>query len=218
MLNSEAQYEEGIESYAQIVAQGDDELVQMGFPPAQHPVAKDGSMLERPQMPTSVSSLTLAQISDHMSVLTGWYSYALEVLPTVLSERNAAESARDFAWSKIRKSHEGTVADKDDETRCDARYIEANTRYETCEYKYRRIKAICDGLLREIETLSRAMNSKEQDTRATGMGLNAARKAYGQGQGPMTKGHPGNLFRTKPVGRPLSPPPKSSPPSDYGDD
>lgn len=198
MPHLEASYEEGVRSYTQTVTQGDDELAQMGFPQAQHPVTSNGELLARPQIPNSVSNLSLAQISDYMILLTGWYSYALEVLPTVLSEKNAAESARDFAWSKIRKSHEGRVADKDDETRCDARYIEADTRYQTCEYKYRRIKAICDGLLREIETLSRVINGKEQDARATGLGLSVAKKAYAQGQGPLNKGTP-PIFRRNPA-------------------
>lgn len=185
MPTFEVDYQTGINQYLRSVQQGDEELEALGFPVAQRPRDTKGMPTERPDIPTNLSALSMGQLTDLLGYATGWYRYALEVLPTVASERDTAESARDFSWAKIRKSRtEKLVADKDNATRCDVRYIEAAARFETCSYKYRRIKAICDGLLREVETISRAMSGLEQTQRAEGTVIGGARRAYRQGQAP----------------------------------
>ena len=202
MPSFEVTYEEGVQAYTQAVAQGDDELAEMGFPTAERPIQTNGDLADRPSIPSNLSELPMGQLTDLLGYATEWYRYAVEVLPVVTSERNAAESAKDFAWAKIRKSKEGRVADKDNETRCDARYVEAASRFETCDYKYRRIKAICDGLLREVETISRAMTAREQMVKADGAQIAGIRQAYRAGHGPMGKTPTSNLFVKK--GRPLA--------------
>ena len=154
--------------YAQAVAQGDTELEDLGFPPAQRPRTLDRQLAERPNIPSDISKLSMSDLIDMLGYATEWYRYAMEILPTVASEKNAAESARDFAWASVRKGKSGRVSDKDNETRCDLDYITAAVRFETCDYKYRRIKAICDGLLREVETISRAMGGKELENKVEG--------------------------------------------------
>lgn len=207
MPSFEVTYEEGVRSYTEAVAQGDDELAAMGFPMAERPTEVGGELANRPNIPSNLSKLSMAELTDLLGYATEWYRYAMEVLPVVTSERNAAESARDFAWAKIRKSHTGRVADKDNETRCDSRYVEAAARFETCDYKYRRVKAICDGLLREVETISRAMAGQEQVHRAEGTHLAGVRSAYRAKQGPMGRVPTSNFFVKKgptvPKGHPI---------------
>lgn len=200
----ELSHRDGLAAYEQAAAQGDDELGAMGFPPAQRPQSKEKEFVPRPQVPTKASDIGLAEVTDHMLTLTGWHSYALEVLSSVESERNLAKSAREFTWSRVRDSHSGTVADKDDKTRCDERFIKANIKAEVCEYKYRRVRAICEGLMREIETLSRAMTSKEQEQRAVGAGFGVARQSYAQRQG-FTRAPARSLPFTKAPPRALPP-------------
>jgi hypothetical protein len=182
MPTLEVTYEDGMREYEQAVAQGDAELESLGFPSAQRPRKTDGDLADRPNIPSNLSVLSMSELTDMLGYATEWYRYAMETLPTVASEKNAAESARDFAWAKIRKAKEGRVADKDNETRCDIRYINAAVRFETCDYKYRRIKAICDGLLREVETISRAMGGKELENKMEGVGLSNQRRAYRSGE------------------------------------
>lgn len=199
MKSLEVEYDQGLRAYAQAVDVGDAELQDLGFPPAQRPIDNSGELASRPNIPANLNSCDIGELVDMLGYATAWYRYALELLPAVASEKNAAETAKDFAWAKIRKSQlDGTVADKDDATRTDVRYVQASAHFETCDYKYRRIKAITDGLLREIETVSRAMSGKEYAAMVDGASVSATRQAYRSGRGHMPHKDPMATFRARP--------------------
>lgn len=155
-------YQEGMRAYDQAVDKGEAMLLKMGFPPAERPVDEHGVFADRPTLPPKLSSLSMSELQDLMGWFTAWYSYALEALPQVTAERNAAENKKEFAWSAIRaEKRSKTTKDKDDEARTDARYVQTNTDYETAEYRYKRVSAVCRGLEREIDTISRAQTALE---------------------------------------------------------
>lgn len=187
-INPDAEYTAGIRKYEQAVDKGEAELMDMGFPPAQRPKDKDGNLADRPELPVHLSTKTMADLQDLLAYFTAWHSYAIEYLPRAASDRNAAESARDFAWAKIRKSKQGTVSDKDNATRTDVRYVEANAHYETCDYKYRKLKAICEGLMREIDTLSRAISALSDRKYVEGQQVMGEHRGYRAGAGPTRRG------------------------------
>ena len=101
--------------------------------------------------------------------------------------RNTTEAARDFAWAKIRKEKKGTVSDKNDATRTDMRYVQANTAYETADYMYNMVKGITEGLYREIETISRAISGLEQKFSAEGHRYSGERRGTSAHVGPSFK-------------------------------
>ena len=174
----------GLEVYERITAEGEEAMGRMGFPPAQRPRNDDGSLADRPTLPQRVSVLSMSELQDFLAYFTSWHSYAIEMLPDAACEKNAAEVARDFVWAKIRKGMEGTVQDKNDRTRTDQRFIDANARYETCFYKHGKIKSICDALEREIDTLSRAITALEQRTKVEGAQVSGERRGYKMRSGP----------------------------------
>ena len=154
----EAEFTQGVNMYAQALDKGDAELMEMGFPAAQRPKRGD-ELADRPQLPEHISDLNMAQLLDLLVWYTAWYDYANNLMPQARSEKTSTETSRDFAWAKIRRenSDAGTVSDKDDATRTDLRYIKLNAALETADYKYNMLKAISEGLYRDIETISRAI-------------------------------------------------------------
>lgn len=183
-LSFDTEYDRGLETYAKAVDKGDAELMRLGFPDAERPIGKDGYLEDLPSLPNLQLVTDPSELIGLLSRFTAWYDYTMTILPRVTSEKNAAEAARDFAWAKIRKNKEGTVEDKNDETRTDARYIEAAAYFETCDFKQRKIKAIADRLLRDIETISRAMTGSDQQQRAYGLAGSAVSRANRYGHGP----------------------------------
>jgi len=162
-------YQDGIRAYDQAVDKGEAQLLKMGFPPAERPVDSQGIFADRPTLPPKLSALSMSELQDLMGWFTAWYSYALEALPQVAAERNSAFNKKDFAWASIRSEKRSkTSKDKDDEARTDARYVQANTDFETADYRHKRVSAVCRGLEREIETISRAQSALEK--RVNGFG------------------------------------------------
>jgi len=182
-IDFEVGYEKGLKAYRDAVENGDIELAGYGFQPLDRPNI-NGIVQDRPTFAADLNSMSQEELLTQLGIATAWYEYAMDVLPYVVSERNAAESAKAFAWAKIRQHKEGTVQDKDDQTIIDDRYIKANSYYETCDFKYRKVKAICDGLMREIETISRALTGKGQINDASGLSHAAQARAARAGHGP----------------------------------
>jgi hypothetical protein len=97
------------------------------------------------------------------------------------------QTKKDFVWAVVRAEKRGkTKQDKDDETRTDARYVEANTKYEALEYIHKRISSVCKGLEREIDTISRAQSALENKGKTYGQNLGGERsvaRSFGRSRG-----------------------------------
>ena len=186
----EANYEQGMAAYEQAADKGDAELIKMGFPRSQRPmITIDGvqQFADRPTLPERLSDLPMSDLQDLLGWFTAWHSYSIEQIPPVRIMRNTAEAARDFAWAKIRKEKKGTVSDKNDATRTDMRYVQANTAYETADYRFKMIKGITEGLYREIETISRVIAGQEQKFSAEGHRFTGERRGASMHIGPSFK-------------------------------
>jgi len=173
----ETEYQEGVDMYIEAVDKGEADLIDDGFPPALRPKNLDGEWDDYPQLPTPLSSLGMAQLQDLIGRFTAWHSYALELLPDAVARKNSIAGAKEFAWSKIRRSYKGTVSDKDDQARVDSRYVELNSGYETAAYRASKLKAIVDGLNREIETVSRAITALADRGETEGRGVGGIMRA-----------------------------------------
>jgi hypothetical protein len=185
MLTTEADYTQGVNIYAQAVDKGDADLTTWGFPVAERP-RRGQELSDRPSLPERISDLDMPSLLDLLVWYTAWYDYASNLVPNARTTKNAAESARDFAWAKIRREKiaEKTVSDKDDATRTDMRYIRLNADLETADYKYTMLKAISEGLYRDIETISRAITGLEHRNNIDGHRYTGERKANSEGVGP----------------------------------
>ena len=191
MPTTEAEYTEGVGLYARAVDKGNAEMAMMGFPPAERP-RRDGELADRPQLPERISDKSMSELLDLLVWYTAWYDYANSLMPDARTEKTSIESARDFAWAKIRreKGTEKTVSDKDDATRTDLRYIKLNADLETADYKYNMLKAISEGLYRDIETISRAITGIEHKFNAEGHRYTGERVANKHNS---AQSHPGRL-------------------------
>ena len=186
----EAKYEQGMATYEQAVDKGDAELVKRGLPRAQRPMVTvngEQQFADRPTLPERLSDLSLSDLQDLLGWFTAWYSYTIEQVSPAKTMRNTAEAARDFAWATIRKEKKGTVSDKNDATRTDLRYIQANAAYETADYMYNLIKAMSEGMHREIETISRSIAGLEQKFNIEGHRYSSERRGTAMRAGPSFK-------------------------------
>lgn len=193
---TEAEFIQGVSIYAQAVDKGEGDMALMGFPQAERP-KRGNDLADRPQLPERASDLNMSQLLDLLVWYTAWYDYANSLMPKARSEKTTLESSRDFAWAKIRreKGDERTVSDKDDATRTDLRYIRLNADLETADYKYNMLKAIAEGLYRDIETISRAMTGLSDRFNSEGHRYTGERVANKHGSAPsrIAVGHPGVL-------------------------
>jgi hypothetical protein len=185
MPTTEADYSQGVSIYGQAIDKGDVDLTKWGFPTAERPKRGD-ELADRPSLPERISNLDMASLLDLLVWYTAWYDYANNLVPAARTAKNTAESARDFAWAKIRREKvlEKTVSDKDDATRTDLRYIRLNADLETADYKYTMLKAIAEGLYRDIESISRAITGLEQRGNVDWHKYSGERRANSGGVGP----------------------------------
>lgn len=186
MPSFEVNYEEGLAYYDDAYNNAEQEIVDMGLPLTRRPCDRNGEFADRPELPPRLDACGWSNLQNLLGQFTAWFSYANEQLPAAMGRRNAAESKRSFAWSKIRKSQKGTVADKDDATKTDKRYIKVAAEYEQCDTVVRLLRHIVEGLQREIETVSRigTLESNAQNVEGRGNTMeNQMRRASGKQQG-----------------------------------
>ena len=175
MPNFDMRFEDGIKTYDGALDEAENAVLDMGLPLSTRP--SDGDRFtEFPEIPPDLSKSTFPELQKLIGQFTAWYAYAIGQQKLSEGQRNAAEKKRAYAWSRIRKSKTGTVADKDDDTRVDRRYIDVDSHYEHCDAKYRILLGIVDGLKRDIETISRTASVLEARQGAEGRGVAVGRK------------------------------------------
>ena len=171
----EISYKEGLDKYNEAIEQAENDLIKRGLPLPERPVDSKGHASNLPQLPENLDSVGFAEIQKLMGIFTQWYEYAVTQLKVTSGRRSIAEKKRNFSWSKIRRSKEGTVADKDDAVRTDIRYIEEDADYEYYSHHYNILQGIVDGLKRDIETISRIVSVMESRTNVEGRGVAISR-------------------------------------------
>jgi len=88
----------------------------------------------------------------------------------------AAEKKKEFAWSRLRDSKVGTVADKDNRTRTDARYVQVSAEATHWETVVRLLRGLVEGLKRDCDTLSRRVTILDQQLGVEGRAQAISRK------------------------------------------
>lgn len=171
----EVRYEEGLAQYDEVMGQVEDELIEMGFPLPSRPSRGD-DMMDLPDLPVDLTQYSAKELGALLSEFSAWYGYAAGQLKLSRGHRNVSEKRRSYGWSRIRKTKQGTVSDKDDDTRTDSRFIQVDAEFEYSDAKLELLKGITDGLLRDIETISRAITVMEQRMTVDGAVAGAARR------------------------------------------
>lgn len=165
--------------YDDATESAEEDLIRSGLPLPERPTDMQGELDIPPVMPPDLGELDFRGIQTLLGQFTAWYNYASGQLTQSEGKRNAADKQRAFSWSKIRKLKEGTVEDKNDQTRVDSRYMHADANYEYWDAKTRMLKGIVDGLKRNIETISRSINTLEGRVNVHGRGAAIDRRRYG---------------------------------------
>lgn len=176
-------HDDGVAHYDQAVDEAEEEVIRMGLHVSTIPTGPHGEEEIRPTVPMNLSECTLPFLQDLIGQFTAWYDYALGQLQLAVARRNAADKKRAYSWSRIRKTKDGRVADKDDDTRCDSRYVGQDKHYEFCDAKVRILSGVVDGLKRDIETISRSITALEgrQDVEGRAAGIQRRRQEKASG-------------------------------------
>jgi hypothetical protein len=176
MASFETTYDEGMEAYREAPDKAEAEIIKMGLSVSTRPIDRRGEFEDLPRLPFDLSQATFPQLQQLIGKFTEWYGYAIGQQKQAEGLRNSAEKQRTFAWARIRKTKTGTVSDKDDATRLDRRYVDADAYFEFRDAQYRMLVGIVEGLKRDIETISRAASVLESRMGAEGKGVGLGRK------------------------------------------
>ena len=175
----DVKFEDGLAYYDNAVDEAEQEILDMGLLMGERPTDTRGELTDRPHMPADLSECSWKYLQKLIGQFTGWYDYAIGQYKLAIARRNVGDKKKTYSWSRIRKSKEGTVADKNDDTTVDSRYMQQDAHYEYCDTKSRLLEGIVDGLKRDIETVSRSMTALEGrqgvEGRAAGIGRRTPR-------------------------------------------
>jgi len=175
----EVRYEEGLAQYDEVMDRVEQDLVDAGFPLPSRP-SRDDEFCMLPDLPIDLTQFSSKELGAFLSEFSAWYSYAAGQLKLARGHRNVSEKRRAYGWSRIRKTKQGTVSDKDDDTRTDSRFIQVDAEFEYADARLELLKGITDGLLRDVETISRAIAVMEQRISVDGAVAGAARRGRGE--------------------------------------
>jgi len=182
MTRWDVKFEDGLAYYDSAVDEAEQEVLDMGLLMGERPTDTKGGFADRPQMPVDLSECSWKYLQKLIGQFTGWYDYAIGQYKLAICKRNAADKKKAYGWSRIRKNKEGTVADKDDDTRVDSRYMQQDAHYEYSDTKARLLEGIVDGLKRDIETVSRSMTALEGRQGVEGRSAGVERKGRQHGR------------------------------------
>lgn len=164
----EANYDGGLAAYDDAIDKAEAEVIALGLYPSERPRNSSGKFDEKPELPPDLSAVTYSELLFLIGQFTTWHGYAIGQKIIAEIQANAAEKKRSFAWRVIRRLKAGTVADKDDGTGTDTRYMDADAQAEHYDAKKRLLAGIVETLKRDIETVSRAAAVMEQQQNAEG--------------------------------------------------
>lgn len=184
MPRVEKRYDEVIEGLDNAVADAEQEIIDRGFLPPTRPKNSEGELDTRPVMPPNLDDCTMDELQYLLGQFTEWYTYAGRQSAEAENQLDKCKEKKTFSWAKIRGSIQaGTVSDKDDETRRDQRYTDVIEEMTHWSSMMRWMKVITDSLLREIETISRAVTMMEQRMGVEGRSYRAGRRVERVQQG-----------------------------------
>lgn len=175
MASFEVRYDDALSMLDESLDQAEADVINMGLNVATRPRHR-GEFSDFPTMPEDLSRPGFQELQKLIGQFTEWYGYAVGQLKLAEGARNTAEEKKTLAWAIIRKLKTGTVSDKDDAVRTDARYVRVVSHYNYCDTKYRLLVGIVEGLKRDIETISRAATVLESRVGAEGRGVAVSRK------------------------------------------
>jgi hypothetical protein len=175
MPSFEVRYDDALSMLDESLDKAEADVINMGLNVATRPSHR-GEFSDFPKMPEDLSRPGFQELQRLIGQFTEWYGYAIGQLKLAEGARNTAEEKKTTAWAIIRKLKTGTVSDKDDAVRTDARYVRVVANYNYCDTKYRLLVGIVEGLKRDIETISRAATVLESRVGAEGRGVAVSRK------------------------------------------
>lgn len=169
--------DDGLTEYQTITDEVDSELSQIGVHAPSRPMISKGQYFDG-RLPSDIKNCSINELVEYMALMTTYADFINNLaIKYKAAKKNAAEQLR-FVQARVRKTKQGTVQAKEDDTICDFRYIDANRNYIKAEEMYERIQAVAEAASRDVKFLSRALEGKrisfEQSRRST----NVTRRSF----------------------------------------
>lgn len=176
MARIERRFDEAMEYFDAAITDAEQEIIDRGFMPPIRPGGGD-EFDGRPVMPPNLDDCQMHELQYLLGKFTEWYTYASNQLAESENQMDKCIEKEKYAWSKIRSGiREGTVSDKDDAVRTDQRHSDIVAERLHWKSRGRWMKVICESLMREIETISRAVTMMEQRMGVEGKAARAGRR------------------------------------------
>lgn len=159
MAKFEADYRQIIDAYEDAHMDSEQEVVKMGLPFTGRPMDSKGDFAPPPTLPYPISDCGVRELQDLMAEFTAWWSYALQQLQLAKGRRDALEEEVKAIRAIVRNGKEGTVADRDNETLIDIRFVDQNARLLTAVEVCDLLTSIVRGFEQSITTISRQLTA-----------------------------------------------------------
>jgi len=157
--------EEGLELYEQASESAHKALADLGILPREEPPTYRGEVYDG-RLPDDVSRMSMTELAELLGVTTQWADYVGGLHQMfVAAKRNYSERLA-MAKAKIRKVKSGPKADKDDDTLCDIRYVEVNSKFVEISEKADITEHVSAAARRDREFISRTITALQAQLEA----------------------------------------------------
>lgn len=170
-----ASYEQGLATF-ETAEDSEATVISMGLHHAERPLDEHGNPATLPKLP-DLAECNSQELTYWLGVFTEWASYAAGRLTYFTKLAESALGKKEYAWSYLRRQHDGTVSDKDDAVRTDVRYQQVLREYLYTANVVMDLRCITDSLETQIKTISRAVTLMEQRLGTEGYAATAESRA-----------------------------------------
>ena len=137
-------------------------IEKLGLEIPHRPVDSDGSPFDG-RLPSNVADFTTRELANIYTLMCNYADYLENLCTVARTETVNADRRLKLTKSLIRKSKEGTAQDKEDQSICDIRYIEADVAYVESDTYRELLEGLAKAASRDRALLSRLIETKKMD-------------------------------------------------------
>jgi hypothetical protein len=167
--------EEGIKKYEDASEAALSRLADLGINATEErPCGKDGEYFDG-RLPANVNDLTMRELGELFNMMDLWANWISSYAVAAKAEVSNKEEQLKLVRSRIMKSKAGTAKDKDNDTLCDERYVDANARFmEAAEY-FSYLNSLEEAARRDLRVISRLIEVRKMEFEGGRRGDNIGR-------------------------------------------
>jgi hypothetical protein len=165
--------EEGLATYDAASENAMKRLADLGLDALEERPKRNNSYFDG-RLPANVNSLSMNELGDLYALMDQHTNWLTGYVTVAKAEVQNKDEQLKLVKARIRKSKTGSKEEKEDDTICDERYVQANAAYlEAYEY-HSLLDGLAEAARRDLRVISRLVETKkvefEQGRRVTNVG------------------------------------------------